>query len=716
MSGEIIKQFGGAIMRRPENSDNILYVEHEYTSMHRRSSRTVTLDRLDIPDNSIIIIKDYDQVALSNSLAKFEKLTINIDGSIIVNDGFECDELIVNPRDGKIGDTIKINAKEFKNMKITAPKFNLSVYSNSFENIDVQARDILMSARCTVSGDNKIVANSFDTMTDRGFDVKAGATMDIIGKVVNISVKPTSTPFKSLKIKNIKDVNSRVRESVDLVYVKADSINVDCDNIAIRSVVLDNALINCTEKCSFSMKNDVNKSIINGSIVTDIFDFNAAIFNSDVLDGKLDVKYGSMISLDGIIKSDVKINWVEDSFIEAKEASSVNIYNEDIILSKGKFNHKDALMHLDRFSSTKDAIFSNVVSIPENLQYVEFDKMIIKYGCDLNNITLIGNSLIVDGDIGDNVTIKCESFTISKGSKIGNNVAIDISGSFYQYGELSGVGDNVTFKYSGNNAYGKISINGPIGKYLDVLGADVGYNYSSIIITGCDELKYANINVHTFNITCDVNFKVSRLQVDCTSHSINIVNANTPKEANDLIKIINMNIINTHTYTQEISYVNINDVADPKVGDYVSVDGIDCRIKRIRAFGSVYEVIPLKCSSTAAYVMTDGNGIWAHGSSVRSAHSSLSRKLEVIANSKARMEMIENYKQAGLDVKYPLEEMVELFRSITGACEWGCDNFIKTKSIDAEESFSINDIIDKDIRWHGIVKWYEAFKIEEKDE
>jgi hypothetical protein len=84
------------------------------------------------------------------------------------------------------------------------------------------------------------------------------------------------------------------------------------------------------------------------------------------------------------------------------------------------------------------------------------------------------------------------------------------------------------------------------------------------------------------------------------------------------------------------------------------------------------------------YLVTDGNGNYAHGDSIKQAKDDLIYK---ISNRD-----VSQYHNIDLDKKFSFVECITMYRCITGSCSTGVRNFIETNGI-KKQSYSVNDII-----------------------
>ncbi len=83
------------------------------------------------------------------------------------------------------------------------------------------------------------------------------------------------------------------------------------------------------------------------------------------------------------------------------------------------------------------------------------------------------------------------------------------------------------------------------------------------------------------------------------------------------------------------------------------------------------------------YLVTDGNGKYAHGNTIKEAKEDLIYK---ISNRDKSV-----YKGTSIDKKIPFDKCIEMYRVITGACSAGVKNFIESKGL-KKKSFTVKEI------------------------
>jgi hypothetical protein len=102
------------------------------------------------------------------------------------------------------------------------------------------------------------------------------------------------------------------------------------------------------------------------------------------------------------------------------------------------------------------------------------------------------------------------------------------------------------------------------------------------------------------------------------------------------------------------------------------------------------------------YLVTDGNGKYAHGDTIKQAKDDLIYK---ISNRD-----VSQYHNIDLNKKYSFVECITMYRSITGSCSTGVKNFIETNGI-KKQSYSVNDIIGITKNNYGNESFNKFFKV-----
>jgi hypothetical protein len=117
---------------------------------------------------------------------------------------------------------------------------------------------------------------------------------------------------------------------------------------------------------------------------------------------------------------------------------------------------------------------------------------------------------------------------------------------------------------------------------------------------------------------------------------------------------------------------------------YIKTDGIFAEV--ISRKKNVWRLKKIG-DKTSFYCVSDGNGKYAHGDSIKKAKEDLIYKLSGEANKEAFINM-------PLDTVLPFSKCIELYRVMTGACAFGVRNFIESYNIEHRD-YSIAEIIEK---------------------
>jgi len=100
-----------------------------------------------------------------------------------------------------------------------------------------------------------------------------------------------------------------------------------------------------------------------------------------------------------------------------------------------------------------------------------------------------------------------------------------------------------------------------------------------------------------------------------------------------------------------------------------------------------------------SYLVTDGDKS-AHGKTIKEARESLIYKIGDRDKSK--------YDGVKLDNKFTVPELIEMYRVITGACEYGVKEFVKSQS-KMKKKYSVEEIIDLTAGNYGHEQFKEFF-------
>ena len=133
---------------------------------------------------------------------------------------------------------------------------------------------------------------------------------------------------------------------------------------------------------------------------------------------------------------------------------------------------------------------------------------------------------------------------------------------------------------------------------------------------------------------------------------------------------------------------------------YIKVDGIFSQLISRRGNVSVVRQIGEKKD---AYLVTDGNGRWAHGDTIAEARKDLIYKISNRDKSA--------YESLTLDSELTFEECIQCYRVITGACAAGTRNYVENRLPKPhKEKYPIREMIELTDGEYGSDKLKEFFK------
>jgi hypothetical protein len=115
--------------------------------------------------------------------------------------------------------------------------------------------------------------------------------------------------------------------------------------------------------------------------------------------------------------------------------------------------------------------------------------------------------------------------------------------------------------------------------------------------------------------------------------------------------------------------------------EFIEVDGIESIL--LHRKGNVMRV--LTSSFNESYIVSDGNGNYSHGSTIKEAKEDLIFKIGNVSK--------DDYKEMTVDNILSFEDAVRCYRVITGACQFGVKEFLARKNI-TKRKMSISKIID----------------------
>ena len=116
---------------------------------------------------------------------------------------------------------------------------------------------------------------------------------------------------------------------------------------------------------------------------------------------------------------------------------------------------------------------------------------------------------------------------------------------------------------------------------------------------------------------------------------------------------------------------------------YIKADGIFSMV--ISHKRNVFKIQRIG-QTKESYLVTDGNGKFSHGDTIKEAKEDLIFKISNRDKS--------DYKGLTLESKMSFEKAIECYRIITGACSFGTKDFVSNRLIKKEKEYTIAQMIE----------------------
>ena len=124
--------------------------------------------------------------------------------------------------------------------------------------------------------------------------------------------------------------------------------------------------------------------------------------------------------------------------------------------------------------------------------------------------------------------------------------------------------------------------------------------------------------------------------------------------------------------------------------------------EKVSHHGNVWEVKKISGTKTF-FIVTDGNGKFAHGQTIQEAKKDLIYKM----SNRDRSE----YENLTLDSELSFEEAIECYRVITGACSFGTKDFVENYLSKKKDEYTIREMIELTRGRYGNRTFEDFFKL-----
>ena len=132
---------------------------------------------------------------------------------------------------------------------------------------------------------------------------------------------------------------------------------------------------------------------------------------------------------------------------------------------------------------------------------------------------------------------------------------------------------------------------------------------------------------------------------------------------------------------------------------FIKVDEIFA--EKVNHHSNVWEVKRISGTKTF-FIVTDGNGKYAHGDTIQEAKKDLIYKISNRDKSE--------YDNLTLNSELTFEEAIECYRVITGACSFGTKDFVENYLSEKKDKYTIREMIELTKGRYGNETFKEFFK------
>ena len=240
--------------------------------------------------------------------------------------------------------------------------------------------------------------------------------------------------------------------------------------------------------------------------------------------------------------------------------------------------------------------------------------------------------------------------------------------------KITSLPDNLTVRCWLDLCYTQISLlpdNLTIGGWLDLRGTQITALPDNLTVGGSLYLQKTSITSLPDNLIVGGSLYLQGTQITSLPDNLiiggDIYLEGTPIEGYDKSKV-------NHNVLDMLSWRN---------GEYIKCDGIFSKV--IEHKGNVWKVQEL-WSRDIYFLVTDGNGKYAHGETIQDAKADLLYK---ISNRDKSL-----YKDLTLNSEVTFEQAIEMYRVITGACAAGTKDFVEHRLKVKKDKYTVAELIE----------------------
>ena len=208
-----------------------------------------------------------------------------------------------------------------------------------------------------------------------------------------------------------------------------------------------------------------------------------------------------------------------------------------------------------------------------------------------------------------------------------------------------------------------------VGGYLDLRNTQITALPENLTVGGYLDLRNTQITALPENLTVGGYLDLRNTQITALPENLTVGGYLYLENTLDTSKV-NRNI-------NEESFFSWRN------NKYIKADGIFSKV--ISRKKNVFKIQQIG-STKESYLVTDGNGKYAHGDSIKEAKEDLIFKISDRDKSE--------YKSLTLESKLTFEKAIECYRIITGACSFGTKDFVSNRLIKKEKEYTVAEMIE----------------------
>jgi hypothetical protein len=210
-----------------------------------------------------------------------------------------------------------------------------------------------------------------------------------------------------------------------------------------------------------------------------------------------------------------------------------------------------------------------------------------------------------------------------------------------------------------------------VGGYLDLRGTGITALPENLTVGGYLDLRRTGITALPENLTVGGSLDLEGTGITALPENLTVGGS---------LYLRGTGITDTSKVNKTI---NENSFFEWHGRKYIKADGIFSKVVSHKR--NVFKIQKIG-QTKESYLVTDGNGKFSHGDTIKEAKTDLIFKISNRDKS--------DYKGLTLESKMNFEKAIECYRIITGACSFGTKDFVSNRLIKRKKEYTIAEIIE----------------------